>query len=329
MTKFGYKISSEEHGPQELVDYARRAEQAGFGFAAISDHFHPWVTAQGHSSFVWAVLGGIAQATDRIDIVTGVTCPSVRIHPAVVAHAAATAGVMLEGRFALGVGSGENLNEHILGDRWPEAPVRLEMLEEAVEVIRMLWEGGQKSHHGRHYTVENARIFDLPERPIPIMVAGSGRLSTTLAGRIGDGFVGLAPDAEMLKTFDDSGGAGKPRYSEVNVCWADDKEQARNTVMEYWPVAGVKGQLMQELPVPALVRASDVDGARRRRGLYDRVRAGRPGAHRGNQEVYRRGLRPRMDTPDRARPRGVFPFLPGQSPTQADVRGKVDWLFET
>jgi len=252
VTEFGYKISSEEHGPQALVANARRAEEVGFSFATISDHFHPWVTAQGHSPFVWSVLGGIAQVTQRIDIVTGVTCPSVRIHPAIVAHAAATAGVMLEGRFVLGVGSGENLNEHILGDRWPEAPVRLEMLEEAVEVIRLLWGGGQKSHHGRHYTVENARIFDLPERPIPIMVAGSGKLSTTLAGRIGDGFVGLAPDAEMLKTFDDSGGAGKAHYGEVNVCWAADKEQARRTVMEYWPVAGVEGQLMQELPVPAL-----------------------------------------------------------------------------
>ena len=252
MTQFGYKISSEEHAPQALVANARRAEEAGFSFAAISDHFHPWVTAQGHSPFVWAVLGGIAQVTRRIGIVTGVTCPSVRIHPAVVAHAAATAGVMLEDRFVLGVGSGENLNEHILGDRWPEAPVRLEMLEEAVKVIRMLWEGGQKSHHGRHYTVENARIFDLPERPIPIMVAGSGKSSTTLAGRVGDGFIGLAPDSEMLKRFEEAGGANKPRYGEVNVCWADDKRQARRTVMEYWPVAGVKGQLMQELPVPAL-----------------------------------------------------------------------------
>jgi coenzyme F420-dependent glucose-6-phosphate dehydrogenase len=252
VTEFGYKISSEEHAPQALVANARRAEEAGFSFAAISDHFHPWVTAQGHSPFVWAVIGGIAQVTRRIGIVTGVTCPTVRIHPAVVAHAAATAGVMLEGRFALGVGSGENLNEHILGDHWPEAPVRLEMLEEAVAVIRKLWGGGQKSHHGRHYTVENARIFDLPDHPIPIMVAGSGKVSTTLAGRIGDGFVGLAPDAEMLKSFDEAGGAGKPRYGEVNVCWAEDSQQARRTVMEYWPVAGVKGQLMQELPLPSL-----------------------------------------------------------------------------
>jgi G6PDH family F420-dependent oxidoreductase len=252
MTDFGYKLSSEEHHPRQLVANARRAEEAGFSFAAISDHFHPWVTAQGHSPFVWSVLGGIAQATERIEILTGVTCPTFRTHPAIIAHAAATAGAMLPGRFALGVGSGENLNEHILGQRWPEAPVRLEMLEEAVEVIRKLWKGSQVSHHGEHYTVENARIFDLPDQPIPIMVAGSGDTSVKLAARIGDGFVGLAPSAEMLETFDASGGKGKPRYSEVNVCWAEDVYQARSTVMEYWPVAGIKGQLMQELPLPAL-----------------------------------------------------------------------------
>ncbi|HEU4488283.1 MAG TPA: TIGR03557 family F420-dependent LLM class oxidoreductase [Actinomycetota bacterium] len=252
MTDFGYKLSSEEHHPRQLVANARRAEEAGFSFAAISDHFHPWVTAQGHSPFVWSVLGGIAQATERIEILTGVTCPTFRTHPAIIAHAAATAGAMLPGRFALGVGSGENLNEHILGQRWPEAPVRLAMLEEAVEVIRKLWKGSQVSHHGEHYTVENARIFDLPDQPIPIMVAGSGDTSVKLAARIGDGFVGLAPSSEMLETFDASGGKGKPRYCEVNVCWAEDVYQARSTVMEYWPVAGIKGQLMQELPLPAL-----------------------------------------------------------------------------
>ena len=252
MTEFGYKLSSEEHHPRQLVANARRAEEAGFSFAAISDHFHPWVTAQGHSPFVWSVLGGIAQATERIEILTGVTCPTFRTHPAIIAHAAATAGAMLPGRFALGVGSGENLNEHILGQRWPEAPVRLEMLEEAVEVIRKLWQGSQISHHGEHYTVENARIFDLPDQSIPIMVAGSGDTSVKLAARIGDGFVGLAPSSEMLETFDAAGGKGKPRYCEVNVCWAEDVQQARSTVMEYWPVAGIKGQLMQELAFPAL-----------------------------------------------------------------------------
>src|SRR5215213_715646 len=164
MVQVGYKLSSEEHSPRDLVNLARRAEESGFDFAAISDHFHPWIDDQGHSPFVWSVIGGIAHATTELSVITGVTCPTVRIHPAIIAHAAATATVMLEGRFTLGVGSGENLNEHVLGDRWPEVDVRLEMLEEAVEVMRLLWSGGSQSHYGNHYEVQNARIYDLPER---------------------------------------------------------------------------------------------------------------------------------------------------------------------
>jgi G6PDH family F420-dependent oxidoreductase len=194
------------------------------------------------------VLGAVAEATSRLEVLTGVTCPSVRLHPAIVAQAAATVASMLPGRFALGVGSGERLNEHILGDRWPEVDVRLDMLEEAVGVVRRLWSGGLQSHHGRHYTVENARIYDLPDAPPPILVAGSGPSSVELAGRIGDGFVGLAPAEGILEEFDQAGGAGKPRYAEVNVCWAPDEAAARRTVHEQWPVSGIKGQLMQELP---------------------------------------------------------------------------------
>jgi coenzyme F420-dependent glucose-6-phosphate dehydrogenase len=251
MAAIGYKLSSEEHGPNDLVRFATRAERAGFSFAAVSDHYHPWIDRQGQSPFVWAVIGGIAHSTERLAIVTGVTCPTIRIHPAIVAQAAATAAAMLPGRFSLGIGTGENLNEHVLGDRWPPIAVRLEMLEEAVEVMRLLWEGGQKSHRGAHYTVENARIYSLPEAPPPVLVAGSGSKSVQLAGRIGDGFIGLAPSAEMLEEFESSGGAGKPRYAEVNVCWAEDETEARRTAFEYWPVAGIKGQLMQELALPA------------------------------------------------------------------------------
>src|SRR5688572_16711869 len=170
MATIGYKLSSEEHGPQSLVRYAGMAEQAGFRFGVISDHYHPWIDAQGHSPFVWAVIGGIAQVTSDFGVGTGVTCPTIRIHPGLVAHAAATCGTMLPDRFFLGVGSGENLNEHVFGDKWPPAAVRLEMLEEAVTVIRKLWEGGVQSHRGKHYTVENARIYDLPERPPPLIV---------------------------------------------------------------------------------------------------------------------------------------------------------------
>src|ERR687883_157173 len=192
MVELGYALSSEEHTPNDLVRYARRAEEVGFAFALISDHYHPWLDQQGQSPFVWSVVGAIAHATQRLRLGTGVTCPTMRIHPAIVAQAAATAAAMMPGRFFLGVGTGENLNEHILGDRWPEADVRREMLEEAVEVIRLLWQGGQRSHHGRHYTVENARVYTLPETPPPIIVAASGPKAAELAGRIGDGFWGVA-----------------------------------------------------------------------------------------------------------------------------------------
>ena len=251
MVQLGYKLSSEEHGPRDLVRYARLAEDAGFDFAAISDHYHPWIDDQGHSPFVWSVIGGVAQATERLGVLTGVTCPTVRIHPAIVAQAAATAAVMLEGRFTLGVGSGENLNEHILGDRWPEVDVRLRMLEEAVDVMRSLWSGSLSSHHGRHYTVENARIFDVPDEPPPVAVAASGTKAVELAGRIGDGLVSLAPEEGIIERFDQAGGAGKPRYAEVGVCWHPDDKAARRMVYELWPVGGIKGQLSQELPLPS------------------------------------------------------------------------------
>src|SRR5438093_7201910 len=165
MVEIGYALSSEEHGPQELVQFARTAEEAGFTFALISDHFHPWIDRQGQSPFVWSVVGGIAQATQRLRLGTGVTCPTIRTHPAIVAQAAATSAVMMDGRFFLGVGTGEELNEHVLGDRWPGPRERLELLEEAIEVIRLLWEGGYQSHYGEHYTVEQARIYDVPDEP--------------------------------------------------------------------------------------------------------------------------------------------------------------------
>jgi coenzyme F420-dependent glucose-6-phosphate dehydrogenase len=259
--KLGYKVSSEEHAPADLVRYARRAEEVGFSFVGISDHYHPWIDRQGHSPFVWSVIGAIAHATKNLEVVTGVTCPTIRIHPAVIAHAAATSAALLPGRFSFGVGSGENLNEHILGDHWPPVAVRLEMLEEAVEVIRKLWRGRLTSHRGRYYTVENARIYDVPESLPPILVAGSGPKAISLAGRIGDGFIGLAPTSEMIEQFEEAGGRGKPTYSEVTVCWAEDEAAAKKTVMEWWPNAGVQGQLMQELALPSHIEqaASTVD----------------------------------------------------------------------
>jgi len=249
--QIGYTLACEEHGPRELVRYARRAEEVGFDFAMISDHYHPWTDRQGQSPFVWAVIGGVAQVTERLRIGTGVTCPTVRIHPAIVAQAAATCAAMLPGRFVLGVGTGENLNEHVLGDHWPAASVRREMLEEAVEVIRALWRGGLVEHRGRHYTVENARLYTLPDEPPPIHVAAGGPEAAELAGRIGDGFVGTAPQAELIERFERSGGAGKPRFGQVTVCWAESEREGRRIAHEWWPNIGVPGELGQVLPQPA------------------------------------------------------------------------------
>ena len=247
--KIGYFLASEEFGPHELLDQARRAEQAGFHALWISDHYHPWNDAQGHSPFVWSVLGALAEATS-LPVTTGVTCPTVRIHPAVVAQAAATTGVLHQGRFQLGIGSGEALNEHVLGDAWPEADVRLEMLEEAIEVIRLLWQGGQRSHHGRHYTVENARIYDLPGEPPPILVSGFGPKATRLAAKVGDGFCTTSPDKEAVDLYRSEGGTG-PVHAGTKVCFMDDEEQARETVLRLWPNEALPGELAQILPTPA------------------------------------------------------------------------------
>ena len=249
--ELGYALSSEEHAPLDLVAHARRAEECGFTYALVSDHFHPWIDAQGQSPFVWSVLGGIAVQTERLRIGTGVTCPMIRMHPAIVAQAAATSAAMLPGRFFLGVGTGENLNEHVLGDRWPPTFVRREMLREAVEVMRELWQGELTSHRGTHYTVENARLYTLPEEPPEIMVAASGPKAAELAGEIGDGLVATAPDRELVSTFDSAGGASKPRFAQLTVCWAEDEDEAITTAHEVWPNAGLRGTLGQELPLPS------------------------------------------------------------------------------
>ena len=267
MTDLGYCLTSELHGPRELVEHARLAEQAGFRFGLISDHYHPWTSTQGHSPFVWGVIGGIAQVTNEMTLGTGVTCPMVRIHPAVVAQAAATASLMMGGRFFLGVGTGENLNEHILGDRWPPLAVRREMLEEAVAVMRELWKGDFVIHHGAHYTVENARIYDPPDGgSLPVYVAAAGAKAAALSGRIGDGFVGVAPEKENLEVFEREGGGGKPKVGQVHVCWGESRDAALKTAHELWPNVAITGEAGQELPMPghfaqlaAMVSPEDVD----------------------------------------------------------------------
>lgn len=251
MVEIGYKLSSEEHPPNELVAQAVRAEECGFSFAMISDHFHPWTDAQGQSPFVWSVIGAIAHRTKNLLLGTAVTCPSIRIHPGIIAQAAATAASMMPGRFILGLGAGENLNEHIFGHRWPPARVRHAMLKEAVEVIRLLWSGKQESFYGRYYQVENARLYTLPDELPPIVVAAGGSNAAKLAGEVGDGLVGTTADGDLIEVFDQSGGSGKPRYGELTVCWAEDQDQAEQTAYKLWPISGLSGPLMSELALPA------------------------------------------------------------------------------
>ena len=261
--ELGYALSSEEHSPADLVRHARAAEEAGFDFGLISDHIHPWVDEQGHSAFVWSVIGAIAQATDTFRIGTGVTCPLIRIHPAIIAHAAATSACLMPGRFFLGVGTGENLNEHVLGAKWPSPDERLELLEEAVELMRLLWQGDYQTHRGKHYTVENLRIFDLPDDPIGVAIAAMQPQAAELAGRIGDALVNVAPKKEIVQQFEDGGGKGKPRYGQITVCYADSKDKAKKTAFEVWPNILVEGSASQELPLPKdfeqLVEGRDAD----------------------------------------------------------------------
>ena len=265
MPELGFAFSSEDHPPQELVRQARAAEQAGFSFGLISDHFHPWISKQGHSPFVWSVIGGIAQVTERFRLGTGVTCPTIRIHPAIIAQAAATCACMLPGRFFLGVGSGENLNEHVLGDRWPLPDERLELLEEAVDVIRLLWQGGEQTHRGKHYTVDHARLYTLPDEPPPIYVAATAPKAAELAGRIGDGFVSTAPEKDYVKAFEDAGGKGKEKLGMMHVAYDTAAKAGLKRAHELWANTALKGPLGQELATPsdfeeaiAMVREEDV-----------------------------------------------------------------------
>jgi G6PDH family F420-dependent oxidoreductase len=249
VTDVGIFFLCEEHSAATIADVAGRAEQAGFGSAWISDHFHPWNDAQGESPFVWSVLGAVARTTERMRWTTAVTCPTIRTHPAIVAHAAATTATLMPGRFRLGVGTGEALNEHILGDRWPQADVRLEMLEEAVAVMRRLWRGGFQHHHGRHYTLEAARLYSLPDEPPEVHVSGFGPKAIELAGRIGDGFISVFPDADAVERYRAAGGRG-PIAGGVKVCWGEDRAGCVRTAHRLWANDLLPGELPQVLPSP-------------------------------------------------------------------------------
>lgn len=249
MTRYGYFLSSEEYDPAELVRQAVMAERAGFDALWISDHFHPWLDEQGQSSFVWSVIGAISQATS-LPITTAVTCPIMRIHPALVAQAAATAGLLTQNRFVLGLGSGEALNEHIVGQRWPGAAERLDMLEEAVGLIRELFTGRQVNHRGKYYTAETARLYSLPANPPPIYLSGFGEQATQLAARIADGYMSVMPDADMVRLYRDSGGGDRPVQGGLKACWGPDEGQARKTMYRLWPNDVIPGEAVQLLPLP-------------------------------------------------------------------------------
>jgi G6PDH family F420-dependent oxidoreductase len=248
--KIGYFLSSEEWGPKDLVAQARAAQAAGFDGLWISDHYHPWNDAQGHSPFVWSTIGALAEAVPGMKVSTAVTCPTMRTHPAIIAQAAATASVLLDGNFCLGVGTGEALNEHIFGDAWPQADERLDMLEEAIEVMRLLWTGGVQHHRGRHYRLEQCRVYDLPENPPPVLVSGFGPKAVDLAARVGDGFVTVQPDADSVSQFRSQAGPGKLVQGGTKVCFAEDEPRARETAHRLWPNEALPGELAQILPTP-------------------------------------------------------------------------------
>jgi G6PDH family F420-dependent oxidoreductase len=248
-TRLGLTLSSEEHGPRRLIDLATEAEQRGFDFVSISDHFHPWLDEQGHSPFVWSVLGGIAERTSDLDVAVGVTCPTMRIHPVILAHATATVANLMPGRFTWGVGTGEALNEHITGMRWPPAPVRLEQLEEAIVLIRRLWSGDSIDHTGGYYRVEDARLYDPPEHDIPIVVSAFGPEAARLAARCGDGLWTSGGAGDTIERWRGAGGDGAV-YSQLTFCWAADRDRAVEEAHRFWRNSVVPGQLSQDLPTP-------------------------------------------------------------------------------
>ena len=244
--KYGLTLSSEEHSPKHLVELAVAAEETGFDFVSISDHYHPWLSSQGHSPFVWSVLGAISEATDRIEVGVGVSCPIMRLHPAIHAQAVATAAALLQDRLTWGVGTGEALNEHVVGAPWPTAEVRLEMLEEAVAVIRRLWDEESVTHRGKHFVVEDARVFDRPETPPPIVVSAFGEEAAEAAARFGDGLWTTGIPDRVVDVFREHGGKG-PVWSQLSVCWDESRREAVDRAHRLWSNTALPGQMAQDL----------------------------------------------------------------------------------
>lgn len=250
MVQIGYALSSEEHRPNDLVDMAVQAEELGFSFIGISDHFHPWMDSQGQSPFVWSTLGGIATRTSRIQVLTGVTPLSLHYHPTILAQAVATIADMMPGRFNFGIGTGEALNEHITGEVWPPVSIRQEMMLESLEIIRELWQGNYTTVDGMYYTVHNAKLYTLPEQLPPVIVSATGPESAKIAAETGDALITTSANAEVVKAFQESGGEGKPIYGQMTVCYGEDEEQAKQTALDIWGYTVLGGQASQELPLP-------------------------------------------------------------------------------
>src|SRR4051794_19781665 len=248
--RIGYKLMAEAFGPKELIDQALRAERAGFDFVEMSDHFHPWLDVQGHSPFVWDVLSVVAARTRDLGLATGVTCPSVRYHPAIVAQAAATLAIISDGRFTLGVGSGERLNEHVTGQGFPSVRGRHERLREALEIINLLWQGGYRSYEGKHLQLEDARVFDLPDQLPVIAVAAGGKDAAELAATHGSGLFATEPRSDLVEAYAGRGGTG-PKYAEVPMAWATTEEAGVQEALKTTPWAVTGWKVMSELPNPA------------------------------------------------------------------------------
>jgi G6PDH family F420-dependent oxidoreductase len=251
MTKFGYTMMTEQAPPDQLIRDVQHAERVGFDFSVTSDHFQPWLEEQGHSGYAWAILGAAAQATERIGLMTYVTCPTIRYHPAIVAQKAATIQILSGNRFRLGLGAGENLNEHVVGRGWPAVGRRHEMLSEAVDIIAALFEGdGRVNYRGRHFDVEQARLWDLPEQPVPIGIAVSGPSSCELAGHKADVMVAVEPKAELGKMFDAAGGTGKPRVGQIAISYDSDRATAVRRAHEQFRWFGLGWKVNADLPNP-------------------------------------------------------------------------------
>jgi G6PDH family F420-dependent oxidoreductase len=248
MVKYGYKLMTEEHGPLALVDNAVRAEAAGFDFVSISDHFHPWLEEQGHAPFAWSVLGAIAHATSRIGIATGLTCPIIRYHPAIIAQAAATIAVMSGNRFTLAIGAGERLNEHVTGARWPSTPERHEMLAEAIDIFRKLWSGGPHGYRGKHFVLDHAQLYDLPDQPIPVVLGVSGPESVALAADKADGIMTTEPKAELVDGFRSQKSDGGPTYAEIAIAYAPSEAEGLKLAHERFRFSAFEWSVNSELP---------------------------------------------------------------------------------